>query len=299
MRKISLVVVMTLMAVVCSAQKIQLKKGIISNEDEPIGKLVGKATLLGGTDITLQSLDGASLVKIKDPYVGFQGIYPGIRYYSIQFVPLNKTMSLIPANKVFFTSEKKLVEYLFESIGKNFLNKDGLNAEVVNQGIASNDQSAAIARDTTYTNSLLKMSWDKFKEPVVSRAVSARVRLVSIKKETINNGYSRSTLETFDIVQGDVIIGKIIKLYEGDPSVSNGSATASKSVEYTVMRKVSPFVLDGKEIEFANMTVVKSRLSTPDIETMCERAAYRDLKPSDIFSAEYEIVNWLISRGCL
>jgi hypothetical protein len=96
-----------------------------------------------------------------------------------------------------------------------------------------------------------------------------------------------------------VLIGKLSKYYRGDPSVSGSFAGQSPSVEYTVMRSVTPFMFHDKQFEFIKLAKVSSSLSTPNIYAQCERAWSKDLKTSNIFSAEYDIVSWLISKGCL
>jgi hypothetical protein len=278
-----------------SAQKIQLKKGIISRDGEPIGKMDGKASLLKGTSVSIQSLEGTDLMNITSPIKTFP-LYESIMYYHIRFATPNKTISFIPEK--FLYSEKNLVEFLFESIGTDFLTKEGLNADMVDKFIADKDQSQAIAHDTTYYSNLVKISKEKLKEPVVSRPLDSKVRLYSTEKKTIE-AYGQKTLETFDIFQGNVLIGKLTKFYKGDPTLHVNATPPPKEVEYTVLRKISAFSLDEKTIEFVNMAKVKSSISTPDIYSHCDGTWAKDLQASDIYSAESAIVNWLISKGCL
>ncbi|HTJ50734.1 MAG TPA: hypothetical protein VL443_14830 [Cyclobacteriaceae bacterium] len=279
------------------SQKIQLKKGLLSKDDVPLGKLEGEATLLKGTNISIQSMEGLPLIIIKDPLVTFGSPYhEPIRYYSIKFIPLDKTVSFIPDQKKFFTSEKKLVEYLFENIGKDFLSASGLNAELVDQFITRRDQSQKIAKDTLHISNLIKASQEKIMEPLVDRPENGDVELVSLEKETINATW-RETLETFNILKGKVLIGRVTKFYKGDPSLNNGSTTPqSKDVVYVVMRKINSFMLDGEKIEFINLVKVKSSVNGPDVYSYCER---KDLKITDIYSAEYQIVSQLVTKMCL
>lgn len=295
MKKLILVLTLTFSVTLGFSQKIQLKKGILSKDDVQLGKLEGEATLLNGTNVSITSMDGSPLVKIKDPLVKFGSVYhEPIRYYSVEFPSIGKTVSFIPDQKKFFTSEKKLVEYLFENIGKEFLGKDGVNAELVNQFIASKDQTQAIAKDTTHISNLIKISKEKIKEPLITRQADGAVRLVSKEKITISTMW-QETLETFNIVKGNVIVGQLTKNYKGDPSVPSTSPS-SKSVTYVVNRKVNSFTLDGETVDFISLAKVKSAVTGPDIYTYCES---KSIKISDIYSAEQEIVDYLIEKGCL
>lgn len=283
-------------AVFSYSQKIQLKKGLLLKDNEAIGKLEGEATLLKGTNISIESVKGAPLISIKDPLVKFGSPYhEPIRYYSIQFIPLAKTISFIPDEKKFFTSEKKIIEYLFENIGKDFLGKDGLNADLVDRFIASKDQSNKLCSDTLYIANFIKASKQKISEPLINRP-DGGVRLVSLKKETTNTIW-QETFETFDILQENVIIGRVTKLYKGDPSVpSSSSIQSSKAVEYVVMRKINPFMLDDRKTEFINLAKVKSSVNGPDVYTYCEQ---KNIEVSDIYSAEHQIVMQLVTKKCL
>ncbi len=297
MKKSIVLLALVFTTVLSYSQKIQLKKGLLSKDDVPIGKLEGEATLLKGTNISIQSMEGTPLISIKDPLVKFGSAYhEPIRYYSIQFIPLGKTISFIPDQNKFFTSEKKLVEYLFENIGKDFLGKEGLNAELVDRFITSKDQSKKISLDTLYIANFIKASQEKIAEPLINRPGEGSVRLVSLKKETTSTTW-QETLETFDVLQENVIIGRVTKLYKGDPSVpSSSSIQSSKAVEYVVMRKTNPFMVDDRKIEFINLAKVKSSVNGPDVYTYCEQ---KNIEVSDIYSAEYQIVMQLVTKRCL
>ncbi|HEY8934500.1 MAG TPA: hypothetical protein VIM65_04740 [Cyclobacteriaceae bacterium] len=306
MKKSTLLLILLFTVFLSYSQKIQLKKGLLSKDNVPFGKLEGEATLLNGTNISIKSMEDAPLINIHEPRVTFGSpFYEPIRFYSIKFVPLQKTVAFIPEK--FFMSEKKLVEYLFENIGNNFLGNEGLNAEVIDKFIASKDQSGKIAKDTVHISNLVKADLEKTNEPLIDRPEKDRVELSSLKKET-TNAIWYETLQTFNIVKGNVVIGKLIKRYKGDPSISSSSTTPqSKEVEYVVKRRVKPFMLDGEEIEYVNLAKVKSSLSKPEINMYCERkysktssGAYStDLEISDVYNAEYQIVTQLIERGCL
>jgi hypothetical protein len=296
MKKSILLLVLAFTIATAYTQKIQLKKGVLSKDDVQIGKVEGEATLLKGTDVAIKSVDGATtLVSIKDPLVTFGSPYhEPIRYYAIEFVTLGKKAAFIPDQKKFFTSEKKLVEYLFERIGADFLGKDGLNAATIDQFIASKDQSKAIASDTTHIGNLIRVSKVKITEPIINRPADGGVRINSLSKETISTTW-QETFETFDVLKGNVVIGQITKRYKGDPSVPSTSPS-SQSVEYIVKRKVPSFMLDDKKIDFISLAKIKSTVSGPDIMTYCES---KYLKIGNVFAAEAEIADWLVSKGCL
>src|SRR5688572_6552056 len=113
-RPILLLVSLALITNLGYSQKIQLKKGIITRDGEPVAKLEGNATLLKGTDIKIQTVEGTTLIDITSPRKTFF-LYDPIMYYHFQFVPLdNKAVSFIPEK--FLYSEKNLVEFLFENI---------------------------------------------------------------------------------------------------------------------------------------------------------------------------------------
>lgn len=295
MKKTTLLITLLLTAGLAYSQKIQLKKGILSKDDVQIGKVEGEATLLKGTDVSIKAADGSPLVIVKDPLVTFGSFYhEPIRYYAIEFVPLGKKVSLIPDQKKFFTSEKKLVEYLFENIGSDFLGKDGLNAATIDKFIATKDQSQAIAKDTTHIGNLIRISKTKITEPIISRPENGNLMLTAGTKETISTMW-QETFQSFDVVKGGVVIGRITKRYKGDPSVPSTSPS-SKSVEYIVTRKVPTFTLDDQKVDYINLARIKSSVSGPDIATFCES---KYLKIADVFSAETEIATWLVEKGCL
>lgn len=284
----------------CYAQKIQIKKGILLKDDVPVGKLEGKATLLNGTYVSISSNEDVPLMIIKDPLIVYGSpFHAPLRYYSINFVPLRKKVAIIPSDKKFFTSEKKLMEYLYESIGNDFLTKDGLNEKEIDRFMASSkDQTKFIQEDSTRIMDLIKISKEKLQSPLVPRPVGAGYRLDSYDKQTIDKNWAE-TYQELDIIQGDVVIGKITKRYKGDPSVAVGSVPSSRWVHYIVTRKVVPFTHEGKSISFVNMASVKGDTQYPDIYVDCDKAWSKDVKFADIFAAEHELISWLITKGCL
>jgi len=294
-----LVISALLITGLCHAQNVTFKKNVILKNDEPVGKFEGKATLLKGTDVSVVSMEGAPLVLIKDPLVRFGSpFYEPLRYYSVTFVPLNKTVAFIPADKKFFASERKLIEYLYYIIGNNFLTKDGLSTEVIDRFTASNrDQTKVIEQDTLQIKELVKISKDKLKEPVASKGAS--FKLFAYSKREVNQMWAE-TIQEFDIIQNEVVIGKISKVHRGDPSVAKESSLPpSQSIRYIVSRKVSPFDLNGKTISYVNVALLSGSAQFPNQYTECENAGLTGFKFSDIYSAEHEMVAWLLSKGCL
>jgi hypothetical protein len=295
MKRLLLLLSLTLTLNFSHAQKIQLKKGVITRDSEPIGKLEGEAGWLKGTDVSIHGNDGTALLNITSHIKSFS-LYEPISYYSFQFPTLNKTVAFVPEK--FYSSERNLVEFLFENIGKDFLTKDGLNADLVYMFATGKDQSETIAQDTTYYSNLVRISKEKFEEPLIKRDLNNRVQLQSLEKKTINQR-KQETLETYDIIQGGVVIGKLSKHFKGDPALYVNGIAESKEVVYTIQRRVTPFTLNDKTIEFVNMAKVKGSIGDPSISTHCDKAGVKDFKPADIFYAETVVANWFIYKGCL
>jgi hypothetical protein len=299
MKKNTLVLFGMLLASLSYSQKIQLKKNVVLKDEIPIGKLEGKATMFNGTNVIIQSSDGTPLIVVKDPLVKFgSAFHEPMRYYLIDFIPYHKTVAFIPADKRFFTSEKKLVEYLFTTIGKDFFNSDGINESMIDSFIAEKDEAKKINDDTLHIARLVKVSKEKLQEPLIPRPANTSVGIRSVGKSVINKIWAE-TSQTFDIEQGGVIIGTITKYYKGDPSAVSGTIEQSKSVHYIVKRRVNPFTLDGETITYVDLTSVKSSTSGPDVYTDCSTVGLSSFKTSDIYHAELEIVSWLSSKGCL
>jgi hypothetical protein len=298
MKKTILITALMLATLLCHSQMIQLKKGILSKDDVALGKLEGKATLLNGTDISIQSMDGSQLVHIKDPNIKFG--YPfqePVHFYTVEFTPINKRVCLFPETKNrFFTSEKKLVDFMFDKIG-DFVNQNGLDEQVIDKFISERDQCKKINEDTIRNGKILRAGVEKLKDPLLRRPGSESLKIKAFGKETIDVVWS-ITYQVFEVSQGGVVIGRMSKKYTGDPSIMKSGSQQSRDVHYIVQRKVEPFTVDGASIDYIDLASIKSSTTGPDVYTRCN-VGLQGFKPSDIYTAEYEIASWLISKGCL
>ena len=295
MKKITLLftVFFLLTVILAIAQKIQVKKGIVSKDDEPVAKLEGEATFAKGLDITLKSMTDEPLLHIKNVLINYHNVFYGtIQYYAIDFLPLNQSAGLVV--EYTHSSEKKLIEYLYATIGLDFLNKDGLNKDQINKFLASKDESKKIHADTTRTFAIRNYERERLKNPVKVRNFTVAISLRSTGPRLTT---SRS-METFDIYQDNKMIGKITKTISSSAVAPGGTPT--QSAGYIVTRKVEPFSVDGETFEFANLARVIAEPDFPiNISAYCERTWAKDLKLSNILAGEQQIVLWLIEKGCL
>jgi hypothetical protein len=297
MKKITLLTASLLITTLCFSQRLQLKKGILSEDGQPVAKLEGKATLFK-TNVTIKSLSDTPLLSVERIIKTFGSpFHEGINYYEIRFIPTGKVASLLMTGENSYTSEKNLAQYIFDTIGHNFFSNDQINQEIVD-AFFKGDQSEQIRTDTLMTRNLITLSKEKLTEPLIPRDGNTYLRLNSLKKETISTAKAES-LETFDIYQGNVVIGRVLKRIKGDKSIPGAATYTINSAEYVVMRRVSPFVYRDKNEEFVNMALVKGDGEYPDIYVECEKAWAKDVKLPDIYTAEYQITSWLISKGCL
>lgn len=298
MKKITLLAALLFIITLCFSQKLQLKKGVISRDGQPIAKLEGKATLLK-TDVTIKSLTDVPLLNIQRIIKTFGSpFHEAVQYYTIRFIPADKAAYMLMTSSNSYTSEKNLAQYFFDTIGHDFFNGDKLNTEIVDAFISKGDQSGQIKKDTLRTRGLITLSKEKLSEPLTGRDVNAGLYLKSLTKETISTVRAES-LETFDIYQGDQVIGRILKRIKGDKSIPGAGNNTINSAEFVVMRKVPQFSYDGETLDFVNLALVEGSSEYPDIYVECEKAWAKDLKLRDIYSAEHQITSWLISKGCL
>lgn len=292
-RLLFLIIFLSLISILSHAQKIQIKKGLITNDGEPLGKLEGEATFANGTDITIKSMGDEPLVHIKCVIINYHNVfYKSIQFYSIDFIPLNQSAALTMDYP--FSSEKRLIEYLYATIGPIFLSKEGLNKNQVENFLASKDESAKIHADTTHNFAMRNNEREALKKSIESRDINGMLLMRLVDSRASGS----STQETAEIYQGNLLIGKIVKTITSSAVASGGSPVRSAS--YVVMRRVEAFSVDGEKFEFAHLAAVNADPNFPlDIKAYCERTWAKDLKLSDILAGERQIILWLIEKGCL
>lgn|GEM_PF-3800007 len=274
-------------------QKIQVKRGIITNNGEAIGKLQGEATFANGTDITIKSMNEELLLHVKSILVNYHNIfYKSLQFYSIDFLPLNLSASLIIDYP--FSSERRLIEYLYTIIGSSFLRKDGLDKNQVEKFLASKDESAKINADTTRTFAIRNHEREALRRQAERRDLNGMITLKLVN--SIASG--SSTQQTSEIYQGSLLIGTITK------TITNSAVTPSgppvMSANYVIKRKVDRFAVDAMDFEFAHLAAINANPNYPlDITVYCERTWAKDLKLPDILAGERQIILWLIEKNCL
>ena len=278
------------------AQKIQVKKGIVSKGDVAIAKLEGEATFLKGTDITLKSMTDEPLLHVKSIILNYHSVfYESMNFYSFEFLSMKKA-GVITFDYT-FSSERKLIEYLYETIGNDFLNKSGLNEEQVNSFLATKSEGAKIHADTTRTYAMINNERERLKRPVESRKFDA---VVTLQSEGVKfNSSGNVSLEMFNVYYDNMLIGKISKSIKTGFTAPGATSPGEKTSLYVAERKVEPFVVDGERFEFANMARFSFTPNfPPSISAYCERAWAKDIKIPDILSAEKQIATWLLDKGC-
>lgn len=288
----TLSLILFLIPTLLHAQKIQVKKDVVIRDGEPIAKVEGK-TSFTKTDMTIKSLREEPLVQVQSVWVKFgYPFHPIWTYYTIKFVKADKSVSIIADMR---SSERKLIEFLYEKIGNDFLTKEGLNESAVSSFVASADQSEKIHNDSIRTIGIVKHTTEKLKEPVPDRNRQARLNLILVDAKDVRDGKVISR-EVFDAFQDDKLVARVVK------NQKSGMQIGTRIYEYIVMRSVSPFTVGNETFSFADMALIEANSDPeykPEIHVQgCDRTWALDVKFKPA-SGEYSIVSWLIEKGCL
>ncbi len=297
---IQILILFTLSAV---AQKIQIKKGIIYIDKEPIAKLTGEVKSIKDTHVVISDLSDQPLLQIDEIDVKFGSWFQrDFGFYNLKFPTLNKSVSAIVEQFGKSTgSEKKLLEQLYDSIGNKFLTRNGLNTDQVYAFIKMRDASHRIKMDTLYINELIRISRERLGRPIVDRPHDAIVRLIDRKNplEWRGNEYWRNTtinskVNVADIYQGNSLLGVLIKVLEMD---YKGFESFVKESHYYILRKVDSFEIENNRIEFASLASLDcSVIISLQVEG---RSAVLDYKVIGIENAEMQLIHELIADGLL
>ncbi len=294
-----LILLFTFIAYFCYGQKIQIKKGLILIDKEPVAQLEGKATLLKGTHLIISSLEGVQLINLEETNFKTASQYQEEMYfYNLSFAGIDKQVCHILDRQ--YTSEKNIVENLYKEIGSGFLTKEGLNQEIVNSWIENNDHTQQIHRDTTFIGELVLKGMEALKEPLMRdpdqlyKTSHYYGELLSYGRELWRNVEPKEKKLVLGIYQDDNLLGVIVKILKSPYE----SAEIYTSARYYVLRRVKPFKVQGKEIRFVDIaSLTASETNQAKINIMDQEPFIESI--NNFEKAERHLVNLLISKGYL
>jgi hypothetical protein len=277
----------------CIGQKIQIKKDVLLKDGEPIALLEGKAGTGNATMLVIKSLQGQPLMRVRSRYVNYKNnFYKGFIYHALEFLSLDKSAAIL--TEYTYSSERKLIEYLYTTIGADFLGKDGLQAQPVTRFVDEQDQSKKIHADTTRIMNILKLERERLDIPPAARNAQLPFVLRSLGLRTSGN----LTAETFEIYQDNLLLGKVTKFISSQTPTPG--ATTIRSASYEFQRKIQQFEVEGELFDYGNLGSIEANPNYPlSVKMYCGRASLGDIKLTDILNGEHEIVAWLIERTCL
>ncbi|WP_298348645.1 hypothetical protein [uncultured Dokdonia sp.] len=253
MKKIILAFV--LFPVLLTAQKVKVKKDDVYIDKVLVGTIVKTKDSLKNKLFTYSDVDGNPLVIYKyetlhSPIEGEEEVYA---YNEVTIPSLNIVAGLDIKNE-YSQTRKKVVPYFIE---KGILNKDGSLNKQAAQSYYETVPEIPLEITAMYNQELEEMNDLDFIE---ERDMTAKPYLVfkNSSRETIpyinmisNNNY---ILDTYDIKQGDVVIGKMITRFKqaltsqpgqkpgktGDPIVffynNKGGRVATAELGFTELR---------------------------------------------------------------
>lgn len=301
--KLLLSAVFMLMLLVANAQNIQIKKGVVLKDKEPVAKLEGEATLLKGAHMAFKSMTDEPIMSVDERLVSFKNFFQDpLIFYTMRFPTANQVY--IKELDQRFTSEKKIVENLYKEFGPDFLTKDGINKDIITGYVPAHDESKQIHEDTTYVFELCNQSTTQLNKAVPNRNKEARIEFNHFNIDELKwkgREYWREKpadveRTTLSIIQDNVLLGVVIKDLTKSPL--SGQFTEAK---YYILRKVTPFTVQGDQVMYANMAMLKTDMdpATATISVAGEKTTRSFQKISNFTGYERDLIMMLIQEGQL
>jgi hypothetical protein len=286
------------------AQKIQIKDGAILKDKRPIGKLEGKTVLGDNLNLKILSPEGLPLIILKEKTARYySSFYKDTHYVSIEMPSIGKAFSRIEMHD--WVSEKKIVKFLFDEIGDDFLSENGLNIEKVSAYLSKGDQSHAIEKDTLALGEFVTTLHRGLSQPLTKRDINAVVDLtICDKNKTMWKGYEDQASGYYKrefsiITQGKVQIGLLIKTFAKLPGEYR---------QYYILRKVNRFKTANYEDEFIPLAFLDTSLMdlTPGQFSEMKTGFYVERFPGatrpqlpNSLNGEYALIQFLVKEGYL
>jgi ribosomal protein L17 len=285
------------------SQKIQIKDGQIMKDKVPVAKLEGETKLLSGTNLKIKTLTDEPMVTIRTRTVDYHSHFqPATEFLEFHFVPANIKVSRLDV--ISHTSEKKIVGYLFDEIGKDFLTQKGVDTILIKSFARKNDEASKIKEDTLKRLELISFYQNAIKEPGPTRNREASITFHDFSRTLLSwDGYNAMTKSYYSdwtfqgIYQDKTLLGIVIKEMVKD--VPN--APACSAVQYFILKKITAAKIQGKSRDFAPLALLTAQpQSVSDFfKVEGDNQQWTLLEKADYRNKEHVLVKELIKAGLL
>jgi hypothetical protein len=265
MKKLSWLTVLIFASVIINAQKIKVKDGVVLLDETPLVKIEGKVGMVKQADFTYTTLDGKPILKLKEGcFEYFIPVFETFYYYNIEFPLLNKKVTTLINFR--YISEKKITEWLFVKITPPLLKNNALDSAAVNAFISKSDNSQKIQQDTTFYNLYEAANCESLKNTKnISRNITKPVHFIPVGG---GKTVMRKTTYTFDIDQGETIIGRLEKIYESDPGLG-------QVIHFCFYKKTIPFKVGDQTYNYALVGYTKANQVYTEILTFVDKKKHK------------------------
>lgn len=284
------VYMLALSATLSYGQDYDLKKDVILFDNVPYAKYSGKIGMLKGTNVMVSSLNGDSLIAIKQwKYPSGNPMFSYLDGYEIRFVGSGK--KVIRSCEMTLTKEQ-LVNFIFN--GRNYAGKweDTFTQKlIVNNSVDPAAEAAFLEKfDNAKAIALGNEYEQKEREILVDLLPIQRDKTMPLQIKSIGESTSPMGIvtESYEVYQGQ-FLGKIIKEHK-----TTGSQKYTYTFKYPFNKKFNVGGVEFDEVVIATATVD----SWPKIYVSVDGKS-KNLDIPNPASAEWMLTEYLINNGKL
>ena len=285
MKEVMWAVLLLAIAMNVGAQKIKIDNGTVMMDKVAVLKVEGKVGLFKAMNLTYKSMEDQPVLSIREKVFNyFLPTYEPLNFYDITFHQADQRMSFVAKGRLI--SEKKVSQWLFVEMTPSLLKDNKIDSTTVNAFIKANDANEKINRDTLDYIAFEAALRDQLRANL-PRDYSKSVNFLAGKSEGFYGGAST----TFNIYQGDAVIGKVVREIK--------HATPQNEVQFTIYKKLAtPINERGQMVDYGVVAFTEMSGGTKDITTIQDKKTHR----LDYFIGEnsyQQLVQFLIKNSYL
>jgi hypothetical protein len=284
-------------------QKIQIKDGQILKDKIPVAKIEGETKLLQGANLMVKTLSDKPLFTVMTKTVNYHSYFqPSSEFLEFHFLQPNVKVNQL--DLISHTSEKKIIGYLFDEMGKDFLTPEGMDETLVKSFAEKKDESSKIKEDTLKISEMTSFYHNGIKQTNLTRNRQAPITFKDFPREKLNwDGYIAMKKSFYSdwsyqgIYQDNLLVGVLIKEMVKD--VPN--APSYSAAQYFILKKINAAEVQGKLREFAPLALLTAQPQAVSdfFKVEGDNQQWTLLEKADYKNKEHVLVKELIKADVL